>query len=88
MKKVVNLTEILEKCDKYSSISEAQKTDVIAAMKEACKQTLELAAERAAILIEDSSPDFYYTTDKYNNEDEIVTVSKKSILDTFNWIEI
>ena len=40
MKKTINLLEILENCDKYDCISEAQKTDVIAAMKEACSRNV------------------------------------------------
>ena len=87
MKKTVNLSKILENCDKYHCISEAQKTDVIAAMKEACLQILNLAADEATMLVDDSSGEAYLT-DKYSDGYEKVTIDKNSILDTFNCIEI
>ena len=87
MKKTINLLEILKSCDKYNCISEAQKTDVIAAMKEACLQILNLAADKAAMLVDDSSGE-PYLTNEYRDEYEKVTIDKNSILDTFNYIEV
>lgn len=87
MKKTINLSEILKSCDKYNCISEAQKTDVIAAMKEACLQILNLAADKAAMLVDDSSGE-PYLTNEYRDEYEKVTIDKNSILDTFNYIEV
>ena len=84
MKKTINLLEILKSCDKYNCISEAQKTDVIAAMKEACKQILELAAENAKTM----EITELWSGQPWDDGPLPICVDKNSILDTFNWIEI
>lgn len=80
----INLTEILEDfgiCDNSTHPNKQIREKhlvIIAAMKEACKQTLELAAENA------------YT--KWNGDYieipiDTVVIDKQSILDTINQIE-
>ena len=57
----------------------AQVPDILLAMKEACRQTLELAAENAKV------------EDEYDNEGNYLcsgnTVKRESILDTINQVE-
>ena len=89
MSKEINLTEILKKSidnpnnrDLQTLIERyASPHDILEAMKEACIQTLELAAENATIFsreIEDSlTGQNYYA----------IAVNKYSILNTINQIE-
>lgn len=91
MKKEINLEEILRNKIGYLGnennltklISErAVGSEVLSAMKEACKQTLELASERAKI-ISGSHPDSKYDTRPVFTYE----VDKQSILDTIKQIE-
>lgn len=83
--KTVDLEEILEKNDvtMYSRFHdyETHYDNVLNAMKEACKQTLELAAENADIHIPEGA---YY--DIYVNPD-MIEIDNQSILDTLNQVK-
>lgn len=77
MLKIINLEEILNNHLSYSSaapVGELNKHFIILAMKEACKQTLELAAEK----INESIADL-----EYNSENKEL---QQSILNTINQI--
>lgn len=87
MEKKINLKDILDKFDKYNCISEAQLSDIIPAMKEACRQVIELAAENATIEEVFGVSDTY-TPEKYHYcEGETIGVNVRSILNTMNQIE-
>jgi uncharacterized membrane protein YccC len=78
--KKINLEEILDQCletpENLESNSDNTKT-VLKAMKEACRQTLELAAENATT---------EHTTDR--DTGWIISIAnKQSILDVINLIE-
>lgn len=78
--KKVNLEEILEKYRQMFIENSVKHPDYIMdAMKEACRQTLELAAENAT-----TSDVGFYDGEKWNSYD---IVNKQSILDTINLIE-
>lgn len=68
----VILEEILRE---HSNVCIDDHEDVILAMKEACRQTLELAAENADIEI------------RYIKHEDRYFVDKQSILDTINQVE-
>lgn len=84
--KEINLEEILNDC---VFVDDIVKQQVIAAMKESCRQTLELAAENVGFI--------ETTSDKLNSLDympfitaddnTIWTFDKQSILDTINQIK-
>lgn len=80
MKKLINLAAILE--SKRNEAYYIPAMDYVAeAMKEACKQTLELAAENAQwSRIEDCDPLTGFSYDS-------IQVNKQSILNTINQIE-
>lgn len=69
--KTVNLEEII---NTLPSFCIGYKNSIKDAMKEACRQTLELAAENAKHLWD-------------NNENELFDIDKQSILDTINQIQ-
>lgn len=89
----INLEEILLKNIKkiYTELKPVEdfcnrdRIIAINAMKEACKQTLELAAENA-----ETRHNYYY---KWDEEDripygvDVITISKQSILNTIKQIE-
>ena len=83
--KKINLEEILKQ---HSNICIDDRENVVGAMKEACKQTLGLAAENGEVritenaLIEEGSCYICY-------DDGVITaeVDKQSILDTINQID-
>ena len=82
--KSINLETILDQFDKHKTISEAQKSDILPAMMEACRQVIKLATENSRLKIE-----YGYsgnTGSEYNSED--IVIDKQSILDTINQIEI
>ena len=87
MEKKINLKGILDKFDKYNCISEAQLSDIIPAMKEACRQVLELAAENATIEEVFGVSDTYIPEKYHYCESEVIGVSVKSILNTIKQIE-
>ena len=76
--KIINLEEILSKHDKYNDISVELESSILSAMKEACKQTLELASENVDNVIEKSEEEIYIVLAQEINN---------SILDTINQIE-
>lgn len=71
----INLKEILETHSSIYDEFPMPYSGVIAAMKEACKQVLELAAENAQ------------TTEIYFGIGHSIEIDKQSILDTINQIE-
>ena len=81
----INLEEILKQ---HSNICIDDRENVVEAMKEACKQILELAAENGEVritenaLIEEGSCYICY-------DDGVITarIDRKSILDTINQID-
>ena len=82
--KKINLEEILKKELNILSISVEQiEKSALKAMKEACKQVLELAAENAKAEIhtewEGNTGSEYYT--------DYAVVNKQSIIDTINQVE-
>ena len=101
MSKQVNLEEILKKELNILSISVEQiEKSALKAMKEACKQVLELAAENAK-----TSHDYYDKWDEneaYNKHKDfgfercdgdgipygvdVITINKQSIIDTINLV--
>lgn len=73
--KTINLEKILESiCFDENKVNNSSKRYILFAMKEACKQTLELVAENAKA----------YDTIHYWNS---IVVDKQSIIDTINQIE-
>lgn len=75
----INLDEILKQLPQYNIGTEAvfyHKQNVIAAMKEACRQTLELTAKKADIKIIN-----------HREHCPVPIVDKQSILDVINLIE-
>ena len=96
MSKKINLETILDQFDKHKCISEAQKSDILPAMMEACRQTLELASETAKIesVFDDNGElnnisDSVYKPHPYNKRlDEHIHINKKSILDTIKQIKM
>lgn len=93
--KTINLEEILSKHDKYNDISVELESSILSAMKEACKQTLELASENAetTYMCSCGSIDFNPTSDGWSckvcGKDPLpeIEVNKQSILDTINQIK-
>ena len=81
MSKKINLEEILKK---HSNICIDDRENVVEAMKEACKQLLELAAENAEITVK-----LKENCNELSLLDEWTTyiVDKQSILNTINQIE-
>lgn len=99
--KTINLEEILFKHDKYNDISVELESSILSAMKEACEQALELAAENGNLkiyrenmyipndnemLIEN---EYNYVEWNANGADYHVnvTINNQSILDTINQIK-
>lgn len=91
MKKKIKLKDILEGFDKYNCISEAQLSDIIPAMKEACRQVIELAAENATIDWIENNKKLTSDSDySFRDNDGIwckINISEESILNTINQIE-
>ena len=82
MLKKINLEEILNQHLKYKIVLELDDDDLMlikVAMKDACNQVLELAAENAEI----SRSDWNHDSQIYETEE----VNKQSILNTINQIE-
>ena len=78
--KKINLEEILNKELNILSISVEQiEKSALKAMKEACKQVLELAAENANLI--------EYNTNKTAFTAHNMGVNKQSIIDTINQVE-
>jgi len=102
--KTINLEEILKNSNVHVEFLKGlvipdgnngtELDRVIDAMKEACKQTLELAAENANMIGEtqddngapDIYEDFVYVSDS-NGPDYGFIVNKQSILDTINQVK-
>lgn len=90
--KTINLEEILKNQCKITYERDGvtryftafERSIIIKAMKEACKQTLELAAENASVEVESKMVNIPNGA-KYNTQRMIV--NKKSILDIINQIE-
>ena len=57
------------------------------AMKEACRQLLELAAENTELYCEDKLSNIKYITNFEINNGLIITVNKQSILDTIKQVK-
>lgn len=76
--KIINLEEILDLHLSLSSQTVPQKQFYISAMRDACKQTLELAAENAQAGVYYDGED-----DTYNGK-----IYKQSILNTINQIKL
>lgn len=84
--KEINLEEILNDC---VFVDDIVKQQVIAAMKESCRQTLELAVENVGF-IETTSEELNsqdYIPFIKADDNTIWTFDKQSILDTINQIE-
>lgn len=60
------------------------KVDVLKSMKEACRQALELAAEKAMIENDSNKRQKHFTTEGGQH----FVISKQSILDVINLIEL
>ena len=84
----INLEEILNKELNILSISVEQiEKSALKAMKEACKQVLELAAENAEVE-EFYRGESYRIDDRfYDNDDSYIVANKQSILDTIKQVE-
>ena len=89
-KQEINLEEILSFGETYEKdCNTVSVNDALIAMKEACNQTLELAAENAEIEGFEYKEDwmiepFNMRQDELGN---IVAISKKSILDTIKQVK-
>jgi hypothetical protein len=87
--KKINLEEILNEHFNSTLILTHDNSGILRAMKEACKQVLELGAENARI-IEENDPDYerdnIYISHR-DEEDEIFIVKKESIINTLNEVE-
>jgi rRNA processing protein Krr1/Pno1 len=91
----VNLEEIYEQYEKISRLSEGKtsfidiKKNRIKAMKEACRQTLELADKNAKLTLYTDEEGKECTIDKYDSftEDVTIKIKSESILNTINQIE-
>lgn len=75
----VNLEEILNNTIDLSSYTLQFRNSIKKAMKEACRQTLELAAENAKICTDTMCSPYY--------EDWVKYIDKQSILDTIKQVE-
>ena len=75
----VNLEEILNNTIDLSSYTLQFRNSIKKAMKEACRQTLELAAENAKICTDTMCSPY--------REDWVKYVDKQSILDTIKQVE-
>lgn len=76
--KTINLDEILFKHGIHNDLPVELEIIILSAMKEACKQTLELASENVDNVIEKSEEEIYIVLAQEINN---------SILDTINQIE-
>ena len=90
----INLEEILKRFSHvdHGAIEDFWFTEnVIKAMKEACRQTLELAAENADMNEDFGGGEIYNITEYkvYNDNDRsrLISVNKQSILDTIKQVE-
>lgn len=88
--KEINLLSILEeKCSNKAFLTQNEKEFVFYAMKEACRQTLELVAENVGF-IETTSEELNsqdYMPFIKADDNTIWTFDKQSILDTINQIK-
>ena len=87
----INLEEILQDCwittlDNSKEVH-APTEYVKLAMIEFGKQLLELAAENAELYCEDKSVNIKYTTNFEKNGNLVISIDRKSILDTINQVE-
>ena len=80
----INLEEILSKHDKYNDISVELESSILSAMKEACRQTLELASENVDNVIEKSEEEVYIGLAQEINNSILDTINN---LDTINSIK-
>ena len=94
MEKKIKLEEILKNeliPTVFSGSPEMTFNATIRAMKEACKQVLELAAENADMDEDFGGGEIYNITEYkvYNDNDRsrLISVNKQSILDVINQIE-
>ena len=76
--KTINLDEIFDSYSKLDCDYSYTRESILIAMKEACKQTLELASENVDNVIEKSEEEIYIVLAQEINN---------SILDTINQIE-
>jgi hypothetical protein len=77
--KTVNLEKILLKYPTFNNQGGYGKEYVLQAMKEACRQTLELAAENSKVIFDDY--------DDFLNGNETYITDKDSILNTINQVK-
>lgn len=77
--KTVNLEKILLKYPTFNNQGGYSKEYVLQAMKEACRQTLELAAENSKVIFDNY--------DDFLNGNETYITDKDSILNTINQVK-
>jgi len=84
--KKINLEEILQAYKSLSSFHPVPDHFIVLAMKEACRQTLELASENALMDVS-SKGEETWTTDFYCGPVDDLSINKNSITDTINQID-
>lgn len=88
MIKEVKLESILDQFIGIKTTTDRKKELVLGAMREACKQTLELAAENAKITIQYIGDDGIDVTNVLKGIfDKNYLIDRQSILDTINQIK-
>lgn len=91
MKSEINLEDLIEKhcyiCKDDSNDIHSSMTSVKDLLFNFGRQLLELAVENAELYCEDKSVNIKYTTNFEKNGNLVISIDKKSILDTINQVE-